>query len=151
MMTPELKIYRRKLPHWRMDGTVYFVTWRLAKHQPPLAPDERTAVVGAIDYFESQRYKFATYVVMDDHVHVLLLPFDDFELHQIVHSWKSFSAQRLAREWARTRPIWQREYFDRIVRDDEEFTQKAQYILGNPLKRWPDLEEYPWVGLGAFF
>lgn len=150
MRTPELKIYRRKLPHWRMDGTVYFVTWRLAKHQPPLAPDERTAVVGAIEYFESQRYKIATYVVMDDHVHVLLLPLDDFELHQIVHSWKSFSAQRLAREWARTRPIWQREYFDRIVRDDEEFTQKAQYILGNPLKRWPDLEEYPWVGLGAF-
>lgn len=108
-------------------------------------------MVAAIQHFEKQRYRIAAYVVMDDHVHVLLLPLGPSELHQIVHSWKSFSALRLVREWGRTRPIWQREYFDRIVRNDEEFEQKEQYILGNPFKRWPDLEEYPWVGFGELF
>lgn len=134
-----------------MDGAVYFVTRRLAKHQPPLGADERTAVVAAIKHFQSERYKITAYVVMDDHVHVMLLPLGDFELRQIIHSWKSYSASRLTEGWGRVPPVWQREYFDRIVRNDEEFTQKAQYILGNPVKRWPDLEEYPWVGLGAFF
>jgi len=31
--------------------------------------------------------------------------------------------------------IWQDEYFDRIVRDDEEFLQKLKYIAANPWKR----------------
>jgi REP element-mobilizing transposase RayT len=88
---------------------------------------------------------------MDDHVHILMLPLGGFELHQIVHSWKSFSARKLAREWQRTPPVWQREYFDRIVRNEKEFEQKAQYILGNPFKRWPSLQEYAWIGLGAYF
>jgi REP element-mobilizing transposase RayT len=148
MKTPKLEIYRRKLPHWRLTGSVYFVTWRLADHQPCLSSEERTLVVTTIKHFENRRYTLPAYVVMDDHVHVLVLPLEGFALHRIVHSWKSFSAQRLASDGARIPPVWQREYFDRIVRNDDELRQKAQYILGNPLKRWPSIEEYPWAGFG---
>jgi REP element-mobilizing transposase RayT len=151
MKTAELTIYRRKLPHWRLPGSVYFVTWRLAKDQPRLSPEERTVVVTAIKHFEHQRYELPAYVVMDDHVHVLVLPLKGLELHRILHSWKSLAAKRLAKDWGRTTPVWQREYFDRIVRDDEELMQKAQYILGNPLKRWPSIQEYPWLGFGSCF
>ena len=69
---------------------------------------------------------------MDDHVHVSVLPLEGFALQRIVHSWKSFSAKQLAKDWRRSSPVWQREYFDRIVRNEEELMQKAQYILGNP-------------------
>ncbi|MEW6112079.1 MAG: transposase [Thermodesulfobacteriota bacterium] len=145
----ELTIYRRKLPHWRLLGAVYFVTWRLAKRQPPLTAEERGAVVTAIKHFEDQRYALPVYVVMDDHVHVLVSPLDGFELHHIVHTWKSFSSKSLVRDWGRTSPVWHREYFDRVVRNDTEFMQKTQYILANPFKRWPSVQEYPWAGFGA--
>jgi putative transposase len=148
MRTSELKTYRRKLPHWRLEGSVYFVTWRLAQRQPALTPPERTMVVDAIRYFEEQRYQLPAYVVMDNHVHVLVMPLDQNRLHRIVHSWKSFTASRLTQEYGRRAPVWQREYFDRIVRDDDELMEKAQYILNNPFNRWPDLDEYPWVGFG---
>jgi REP element-mobilizing transposase RayT len=151
MKTPELTIYRRKLPHWRMLGAVYFVTWRLAKEQPPLRPEERTLAMDDIKHFDNQRYELAAYVVMNDHVHVLVFPLDEYPLHRIVHSWKSFSAKRIAENSERRTPIWQREYFDRIVRDEEELIQKAKYILGNPFRRWPDLQEYQWVGIGSCF
>lgn len=71
----ELTAYRRKLPHLRMQGSVYFVTWRLAKTQPALHPEEKTSVVAAIRHFDGLRYELIAYVVMDDHVHVLVLPF----------------------------------------------------------------------------
>ncbi len=74
---------------------------------------------------------------------------EDLELHQIVHSWKSFSAKRLAKDSDRMTPVWQREYFDRMMRNEEELIQKAEYILGNPLKRWPSVEKYSWVGVGS--
>lgn len=149
MKTPELTIYRRRLPHWRMPGAVYFVTWRLAKQQPPLRPEERTIVVDVIKHFENHRYELPSYVVMDDHVHVLVSILEDLELHQIVHSWKSFSAKRLAKDSDRMTPVWQREYFDRMMRNEEELIQKAEYILGNPLKRWPSVAKYSWVGVGS--
>jgi putative transposase len=149
MKTPSLGIYWRKLPHWRMSGAVYFVTWRLAKHQPALGPDERTFVVTAIRHFENQRYDLPAYVVMDDHVHVLVRPVEGSSLHRIVHSWKSYTATRLGQDWGRLAPVWQREYFDRIVRDVVEWRQKAEYIVANPLKKWPSEPEYPWVGFGS--
>ncbi len=41
--------------------------------------------------------------------------------------------------------VWQHEYFDRIVRNDNELVEKLNYIVRNPWKRWPDVDEYRWV------
>ena len=116
-----------------------------------MAGSERTLIVDVLRHFEDQRYTLPAYVVMDDHVHVLVFPLEGYALHRIVHSWKSFSAKQLAKASGRTTPVWQREYLDRIVRSQEELIQKAEYILGNPLKRWPYLEEYPWMRFGPHF
>ena len=141
----EVSIYRRKLPHWRQAEAVYFVTWRLHPGQPELSPDERTIVAGALEYFRNQRYELFAYVVMNDHIHGLIKPIDENSPQSILHSWKSFTAHRLQRQFGRQGTVWQDEYFDRIVRDQAEFFEKAQYILNNPRKRWPEIEEYRWV------
>jgi REP element-mobilizing transposase RayT len=146
MKNPILTIYTGKLPHWRMDGSTYFVTWRLAAKQALLQPDERTLVANTIKRFAGQRYDLWAYVVMDDHVHVTVTPVEVFSLQEIVHAWKSFTTNRLQRHFHRIGLIWQREYFDRIVRDERELVAKINYILDNPEKRWPDIEEYNWVG-----
>jgi REP element-mobilizing transposase RayT len=137
--------YRRNLPHWRQDQATYFVTWRLAKGQEELGADERDLVADSIRKFDRQRYELAAFVVMDDHVHVLLTPLAEFELASILHSWKSFTARRTQRLNWRYGRVWQDESFDRIVRDDREFVQKLEYIIANPWKRWPELADYPWV------
>ena len=95
--------------------------------------------------FDGQRYELPAYVVMDDHVHALLAPLVPYELQSILHSWKSFTARQMQREHKRFGRVWQDEYFDRIVRDDKEFIQKLEYIVGNPWKRWPGVDQYPWV------
>lgn len=141
-----VSIYRRKLPHWRKAGAVYFVTWRLHSSQPALTPDERTLVVAALEHFQRERYILFAHVVMDNHAHVLVKPIHENVLQSILHSWKSFTALQIQRQFGRQGAVWQDEYFDRIVRDEEEFLEKAQYILNNPQKRWPELEEYAWVG-----
>src|SRR5712691_12374177 len=66
--------YRRKLPHWRQDQVTYSVTWRLGRGRDELDASERGLVVAGIKSFDGQRYQLAAYVVMDDHVHVLLTP-----------------------------------------------------------------------------
>jgi len=148
MNTPTLETYRVKLPHWRMDGSTYFVTWRLASAQRSLDHRERSLVADALKHFAGSRYDLFAYVVMDDHVHVLVALAEGFSLQEIVHTWKSFTTNRLQRLFGRGAAIWQSEYFDRIVRDEAELIEKANYILNNPLRRWPELDEYAWVGHG---
>jgi len=141
----EVSIYRRKLPHWRQAEAVYFVTWRLHPEQPELSPDERTIVVDALEHFRKQRYELFAYVVMNDHIHGLVKPIDEHSLQSILHSWKSFTAYRLQRQFGRQGAVWQDEYFDRIVRDEADFFEKTEYILNNPRKRWHEIEDYKWV------
>lgn len=124
---------------------MYFVTWRLAPSQAELSPEERAVIMAALRYFDDSRYELYACVVMDDHVHVLVKPLGNQPLQEIIHSWKSFTAHKFRRNYGRNPPIWQDEYLDRIVRDEQEFLDKAQYVLNNPLKTWPELEDYPWV------
>jgi putative transposase len=144
----EFYIYTRRLPHWRMSGSIYFVTWRLDPDQTELNPIERDVIASNIKYFDKQRYDLFAFVVMPDHVHVLVQPKNDFLLKQVVHTWKSYSAYKLQRDFSRRNRIWQDEYFDRIVRDEKELIEKAQYILNNPLKKRPEILDYKWVWIG---
>ena len=145
MTEEDLVVYRRRLPHWRLTGSVYFVTWRLAATVANLTSDERGVIMSALKHFNGDRYELYAGVVMHDHVHVLVRPLGKHPLQELLHSWKSFTAHKLQQDYGRKTPIWQDEYLDRVVRDEQEFLDKMQYILNNPPETWPELEDYPWV------
>jgi REP-associated tyrosine transposase len=138
-------VYRRNLPHWRSDGATYFVTWCLARPQPALTPRERTLVVRALRHFDGRRYDLLAWVVMDDHVHVVVRPAPGIGLAEVTHSWKSFTAHQLTRRSGRRAPVWQDESYDRIVRDDRALRTIVRYVLLNPGRRWRHCGSYPWV------
>jgi REP element-mobilizing transposase RayT len=130
---------------YRAGGYAYFLTWRIHSAQSDLKPEEKDQIVSALKHFDGERYEVLGYVVMNDHVHVLVWPEDQYALEDIVHSWKSYSAHQLQRKHGRKGRIWQDESFDRIIRDEEELYDKMNYVLNNPRKRWPEIESYPWV------
>ncbi len=147
MKEDEFRLYRGKLPHWRMERGTYFVTWRLGQGQADLTPAERGVVAEALRHFHNTRYRLAGYVIMNDHVHVVVEPADGHRLETIVHSWKSFTAHRFARTGSRKSSVWQKEYFDRILRSELEMAEKLQYMVENPWRRWPEIEDYAWMWL----
>ena len=140
-----LRIYHRKLPHWRIAGASYNVTWRLYDRSVPLLPAERTIVLDALRYFRRKRYDLFACVVMDDHVHTIVRPFEDVELSAITHTWKSYSARELQQQGFRIGQVWQHESYDRIIRSTRDQWEKTCYIQNNPIRRWPELRTYPWV------
>jgi REP element-mobilizing transposase RayT len=91
-------------------------------------------------------------VVLPDHVHALAQPLwradsGAFDLSEILHGIKRFSARKINQARGTTGSLWQDERFDRIVRDEAEFLEKWQYIRNNPLKAGLALypEDYPWL------
>ena len=143
------RLYRRNLPHLRLEGATYFVTWRLRQDQPDLTPDERSAIAAALRHHDGDRYRLAGYVVMNDHVHIVVGPAKGNRLETIVQNWKSYTAHRLRRDRPRPNRLWMHEYFDRVLRSEMELAEKLEYICDNPWRRWPELDDYPWVWLSS--
>lgn len=104
--------------------------------------------MGAIRYYENEQFKLNAFAVMNDHVHLLLKPLGEYPLKSIIHTIKSFSAHRMTKDFHRQAPVWLREYWNRIVRNETDLRAKIDYILTNPAKRWPGMLRYPWCGVG---
>jgi REP element-mobilizing transposase RayT len=71
---------------------------------------------------------------MPNHVHALIEPFGGNPLREIVHSWKSFTAKQANRILGCNGTFWQPDYFDRVVRNAEQFDRARSYIDENPVK-----------------
>lgn len=198
-----VRFHARHLPHWRQDGTTYFVTFRLCdslpqsklnelravraewlqRHPAPRGhdawqsllrsmserverwldegmgacllkePGHASHVVESLHHFDGERYELDCYVVMPNHVHVIVRPTRG-ELEDIVGGWKQHSALWIGRAINAEGGIWQQESFDRIIRDEEHLYRTLQYIGRNPVKAGLALGTYSlwlrpdWAALG---
>lgn len=110
-------------------------------------PEIANLVAGALGFFEGRRYELRAWVVMPNHVHVVVWPRPPWTLSKILHSWKSFTASRANRILGRVgQPFWQVESFDHLIRNDEDLARCCAYTVNNPVKaglcRRP--EEWKW-------
>lgn len=102
-----------------------------------LATPHAAEVVGeALRHFHNHRYELGCYVIMPNHVHVIVRPFDDevCPLERILQSWKSYTSRQLPRPNTCQARLWQQESFDRIIRDEEHLYRCVQYIGSNPTR-----------------
>jgi len=77
-------------------------------------------------------YELGSWVLMPNHVHVLMRPL--VELERVVRGVKATSARAANRVLGRSGALWSRDYFDRQVRDSVEEARIVRYIEGNPVK-----------------
>jgi len=90
-------------------------------------------------------YQLGAFVVMVNHVHVLLLPI--VNPSRLLQSLKGFTAREANRMLGRTgEPFWQAESYDHWVRDEKEHARVTAYIETNPVKAGlvECAEDYRW-------
>ena len=92
----------------------------------------RDCVSGAMHHFHQERYELDSFVVMPNHVHVLVRPFKEHRLESILQSWKRHSAREINKLRGVEGKIWQREYWDRLIRSEKHFQWTRDYIIKNP-------------------
>jgi REP element-mobilizing transposase RayT len=84
--------------------------------------------------FDGARYHLFAWVVMPNHVHSLMTRFENYELKDILHSLKSYTAHEANKMLHRRGQFWIEDYFDRYIRNQEHFRKTVQYIENNPVK-----------------
>jgi REP element-mobilizing transposase RayT len=99
----------------------------------------------------SSRYKLIDWCIMPNHVHVLIKLAEKQSLHEIVRLWKGGSSVQINRLLKRSGILWQREYYDRFVRDIDHLHNCIAYIRNNPVKAklCHQPEEWPFSSAGV--
>jgi putative DNA methylase len=121
-------------------------------------PDVAPIIRENLYHHDGHKYHLLAYCIMPNHVHVLFQPImtedpeqsadrlppeevhsDEFSdkrspLAKIMHSLKSYTANRINEVLGRSGQCWQHESYDHWVRDDEELERIVQYIVANPVK-----------------
>ena len=85
-------------------------------------------------HFDGKRYRMIAWVLMPNHVHALVEIEQKFLLQEIMHSWKSYTANEANKMLGKSGVIWAAEYFDRYIRDSRHFGNAVRYIHENPVK-----------------
>lgn len=84
--------------------------------------------------FDGERYRLLAWVIMPNHVHILIEKIDGIALSDIMHSIKSFTAHEANRLLDRKGRFWSKEYFDRYIRSGRHYAAVVRYIEDNPVK-----------------
>ena len=92
----------------------------------------RTIVTDAFHYFDGNRYDLDSYVVMPNHVHLLLSLREDHRIEDIVGSIKSFTSKSINKRLGKSGTLWQRSYWDRLIRSEHHLKWTLRYISQNP-------------------
>ncbi|MCH8149172.1 MAG: transposase [Planctomycetes bacterium] len=86
----------------------------------------------AILHFHDQRYEIGCCTIMANHCHLIIRPFESYELEEEVGSMKSVTARFVKKAESIDGDLWQQESCERIIRDEEHLYRTVQYIGANP-------------------
>jgi putative transposase len=140
----------RGLQRFQQSQQSHFLTFSCYRRQANFTRPEIYDLF--VQCLEDMRRRFSMcvygYVVMPEHVHLLVSEPEPATLAQAIHYLKLSFAKRLRSRTGATitRSFWQKRYYDRKVRDAQEFTVKLRYLHRNPVQRGlvKDPAEWNW-------
>ena len=127
----------------------YFVTVHAADGRPAFADARNAEKVLEIlkEARERNSYRIYAYCLMPDHLHLLLDPAgSNIAVSRFLQTFKSQTAYWYKKEQGRR--LWQRGFYDHVVRKSEDSVKIAWYILDNPVRKslTENADDYPYSG-----
>ena len=142
-----------RLAHRTSAGWTYFVTTKAFQSANALQVHEiATIVVGKLlEYRDKGNYLLHEFVVMPNHLHVLITPSDTATLERCMQLIKGGSSHEIHRVRGGGMPVWQSGFHDAKVKDWRDYGIKLDYIRFNPVtaKLVARPEEWPFGSTGG--
>ncbi len=133
---------------FHITEAIYFVSTKTRGNRR-IFSDKRNSqiLLNCIDNFRKKgRYLLLAFVIMPDHLHIMLKPNGNENISKIMHSIKRGSSRLINQMWNRNGSVWQSSFYERIIRNEKEFWEKVNYVYNNPLKAGlvESPEDYPY-------
>jgi REP element-mobilizing transposase RayT len=116
------------IPSWVSAGAVFHIRLRCAAENPVPMTESSLAfrIIESVRFYEDQKKWYVTlFLLMPDHLHALLSFSGVQGMARIISDWKRFHSNNNG-------VVWQDNFFDHRIRNDDELIKKAAYIRKNP-------------------
>jgi putative transposase len=141
----------KHLPHLTQNWSsipIYFITV-CTYHRKPFLIENLIAEILIDEWssaLENHGWMVGRYVIMPDHVHFFCTSVTDSadpkytQLSKFMQQWKQWTSKRIIHEFSGgsnilIAPIWQKEFFDHLLRSNESYAQKWDYVRENPVRK----------------
>jgi putative transposase len=132
--------------------TTYFITICAHMQQNLFQRDEVAEIMVAtfLKYRDAEEFELHEYVVMPNHIHILLSLSDQQRLSRVIQLIKGGFSHSVREHGIVFRAVWEQRYYDRQVRDANEYAEFSQYIRQNPVRKHlvANAEDYPYSSAG---
>ena len=122
--------------HRTQPGATYFITTNTWQRRPLFQIPEIASIVedAIFRYRDAGKYLVHRYVVMPDHIHVILTPGDSTSLEKAVQLIKGGSSYVIGKAREGKSPVWHEGFTEHQIRDARDFEAHVSYIDENPVK-----------------
>lgn len=143
-----------KLHHPFGEGYPLFITTTCFEKRPYLSePEKANICLKMIDKLRGRGvWWISEFVIMPDHVHLIISP--QKSVGYCLQEFKKSTARLInICDHIRDRKIWMEEYYERVIRDDREYSETLDYIWYNPVKKGIVLhpEDFPFSSANPVF
>ncbi len=97
-------------------------------------PEFAQIVAEALLYYENEKYDLDRFVIMPNHVHLIVQFRRGVSMDVVSESWLRYTARQINYCTGAAGPFWQSEPFDHLIRSAEQFEYLQKYIADNPRK-----------------
>ncbi|MFN2500887.1 MAG: transposase [Pyrinomonadaceae bacterium] len=97
-------------------------------------PEIAELVQDALLFYDNTHYLLLSWVIMPNHLHMLIRPMAKVSLSKVMRDLKGFTARKANMVLGRDGAFWQPDYFDRYIQDQEHYFKALRYIERNPVK-----------------
>jgi len=106
-------------------------------------------LIDTLYHYRGSAYLLHAFVIMPDHVHILLTP--NASLEKTVQFIKGGFSYRAKKELGSNMEVWQKGFSDHRIRDAEDYLRHVEYIRQNPVRKHlcEHAEEYPYSSARA--
>ena len=120
----------RKFKHIKWHGHLDDCHGSCLLRKPELAAEVGKSLL----HFDDEKYDVERFIVMPNHVHVLIQMRTGFDLRKQFREIQRYSARQINKLIGRSGELWQGEPFDHVVRSAKQFVYLQNYIRENPTK-----------------
>jgi putative transposase len=118
-----------------VPGFTYFITTKTWENRPIFQVPENAAILlqCILRHRSAGAYLLHEFVIMPNHLHLLITPSDEASLERAMQLIKGGSSHAIHQQRGNKMQIWQHGFHEESVRDLSDYALKAKYIRNNPL------------------
>ena len=124
-----------KLKRIILENYCYFITTNTHNGEK-IFRDKKVIkiIIKDLEFYQKKfDFKLHGFVIMPNHLHLLVTPSEKGDISRIMHDFKSHTSQVINKNFNRKKPLWQEGFYEHVIRDKFDFNRKMDYIHKNPL------------------